>query len=638
LLLCSESGGPGAPLHDVPTEDLKALGAVDVMRGEFWLDKADRLDDEGHEVLQVVKQIASAAHIYGRRIVEMEAFTSHVNWQESPADYKRLADRAFCEGMTRVVYHTMSHNVPEAGKPGWTFQAGSHMNTNLTWWKFSDQLHAYLARCSSLLMQGHFVADVAYYYGHAIPNFAKPKHIRPGLGPGYDYDDLNTEILLKTSVDQEGRIVLPSGMRYALLVLPQRDRCMDLAVLEHLELLLLQGATVIGNKPERTYGLSGQPREQQQLRALADRIWGRQPQTGPREIRYGRGRMIVGKSEREVLAGMGLAADVQLHPADLWGDIDFIHRHCAGQDIYFVRNATNHDIAFEATYRVRGGRPELWDPAIPSMTEPAVYRATEHGVRVAMRLPPLGSTFVVFLPERSRQAAITRVRCDGRALFPEGSADNPRFTSRFAQDGTLLFQATRPGQYELHRSDGRTQTIRVSADREPLPLDGPWEVRFPFGWGAPARQVFDSLQSWTDAEDPGIRHFSGIATYAKQFQVGEDRLRDAQRVELDLGRVREVARVFLNGQEVGISSFAPHVLDITRQVRRGENSLIIEVANTWLNRLIADDALPPDQRLTHTNLDRGPQLGQRWRDAEPLPSGLLGPVRLRFPRQYQISN
>ena len=130
---------------------------------------------------------------------------------------------------------------------------------------------------------------------------------------------------------------------------------------------------------------------------------------------------------------------------------------------------------------------------------------------------------------------------------------------------------------------------------------------------------------------PELRPTPSNSTWAKKL------LQDSPRIELDLGEVREVARVFLNGEEVGISSFAPHVLDITRRIRQGENSLTIEVANTWLNRLIADEALPQDQRLTHTNLDRGPKLGQRCRDAEPLPSGHLGPVRLRFPRQFPIT-
>jgi hypothetical protein len=277
LLLCSEAGGPGAPLHDVPTEELKALGAVDVMRGEFWNGKSGQLTPDGFEELQIVKPIASAAHIYGRRVVEMEAFTSHVSWQEGPDVFKRLADRAFCEGMTRAVYHTMSHNLKEAGRPGWTYQAGSHMGTNLTWWDLSEGLHRYLARASALLMQGDFVADVAAYYGDEVPNFAKPKHVCPGLGYGYDYDDLNTEVLLQATVGPRGEVVLPSGMRYAVLTLPENERRMSLAVLEKLAQLLEGGATIIGGKPERTYGLRGFPAEQERLRALADRLWGHSP-------------------------------------------------------------------------------------------------------------------------------------------------------------------------------------------------------------------------------------------------------------------------------------------------------------------------------------------------------------------------
>jgi len=174
LKICSEAGGPGPPLHDVPTEDLKALGSLDIMRGEFWVDKKDRLNPDGFEQLQIVKSIASAAHIYGHKIVEMESFTSHDNWRQSPATLKPFADRAFCEGMNRVVYHTMSHNLPEAGQPGWSFGAGTHINTNLTWWNLSDQFHAYLARCSALLQQGHFVADVCFYFLPGPNIFAPP--------------------------------------------------------------------------------------------------------------------------------------------------------------------------------------------------------------------------------------------------------------------------------------------------------------------------------------------------------------------------------------------------------------------------------------------------------------------------------
>jgi hypothetical protein len=635
LLLCSESGGPGAPLHDVPTEDLKALGAVDVMRGEFWNGKTQQLTPEGFEELQVVKPIASAAHIYGRRIVEMEAFTSFLHWQEGPADLKPLADRAFCEGMTRVVYHTMSHNLPEAGRPGWTYQAGTHINTHLTWWPLSDQMNAYLARCSAMLMQGLFVADVAYYYGNDIPNFAKPKHLRPGLAYGYDYDDLNTEMLLQAKAGSRGRIVLPSGMSYAALVLPAQDRRMDLAVLRHLERLVRQGVMVIGPPPERTYGLRGFPDEEKQLRELAARMWGQTPSARTWERKHGRGRIVAGKPERDVLRALGLGPDFDVSPADARAQVDFIHRHTPREEIYFLRNFGSNDVQFNARFRVRGSQPELWDPVRGAMTPVALFEETSESMLLPLRLPGHGSLFVVFAPGKEKPH-VRGVHHQDRPLFPESPADTPTFEASRAGDGGIRFCASAPGRYQLRLSDGSTRVVTVPPDPAPLGLTGPWEVRFPRGWDVPVRQEFATLHSWTDATNAATRSFSGIAVYAKPFEVATEKLAPGQRVLLDLGEVREVARVYLNGREAGLSSFSPHLLDVTGLVRPGENSLLIEVANTWLNRLIAEDALPEGQRKTHTNIP-GPEAGKRWRNAQPRPSGLLGPVQLRFPQEVHVN-
>ncbi len=636
LLLCSEAGGPGAPLHDVPAEELKALGAVDVMRGEFWNGRTNQLTPDGFEELQIVKPISSAAHIYGRRIVEMEAFTSHINWMEGPGIFKPLADRAFCEGMTRVVYHTMSHNLPEAGQPGWTYAAGTHVSTRLTWWDMSDDLHAYIGRCSAMLMSGIFAADAAFYYGDSVPNFAKPKHIRPGLGFGYDYDDLNTDVLLQASVDSKGGIVLPSGMRYAILILPESEKRMSLEALEKIEQLLEAGATVIGPRPERTYGLRGFPGDQERLRILADRLWGSAPAGKASQTRHGRGSLFDGKPARDVLAQMGLGPDFALGSAALESQIDFIHRRIGEIDIYFVRNAADRPVDFEARFRVANRRPELWDAVAGAMTAAAVYRQTDDGMVLALHLPAHGSVFVVFGPREQNEPYIRAVRFQGRDVFPNREDDVPRFEAWRASASEIRFRASAPGDYELEFSDGKTRTVAVEADAPPLEIPGPWKVRFPHGWDVPVRQEFDSLYSWTDSTNAATRAFSGTAVYARQFQLPADRLVPGQRVRLELGDVREIARVYLNGRDAGISTFVPHGLDVTAFVRPGENSLIIEVANTWLNRLIADDALPEAQRKTHTNLT-GPIGGQRWRAAQPRPSGLLGPVRLVWPREVAVS-
>ena len=481
-------------------------------------------------------------------------------------------------------------------------------------------------------MQGQFVADVACYYGHDIPNFAKPKHLRSGLGYGYDYDDLNTEVLLQAQVDPHGRVVLPSGIAYALLVLPANDQRMDLAVLRHLEQLVNQGATILGEPPERINGLRGYPTEERLLRELAARIWGGPIPSESYERRHGSGRVIVGKPEREVLRELGLGPDFDVSPANSRAQIDFIHRRTLIEDIYFLRNTGSNDLHFEAAFRVRGRQPELWDASRGTMTPLAAYTQTADGTHLPLHLPGQGSLFVVFASAAEQSPHITTVRHQGRAIFPNRLDDAPTFEASRSSDGAIRFRSSASGEYQLHLSDGSSRVVTMPSDPAVLDLTGPWEVRFPRGWDLPVRQEFATLHSWTDSTNAATRSFSGIAAYAKQFHLAGEKLPRGQRVLLDLGEVREVARVYLNGQQAGLSSFAPHVLDVTEILRPGENSLLIEVANTWLNRLIAADVLPENQRKTHTNIP-GPEAGKRWREAKPKPSGLLGPVRLCFPRE-----
>ena len=221
----SEAGGPGPPIHQVPVDALKALGSIDEIRGEFW---PKRPAADG---LWVVKETACAAHVYGKRRVHMEAFTSMHHWQDGPFDLKPSADRAFCEGANHMVWHTASHLPPESGKPGWVYYAGTHLNTNLVWWPMAGVFLDYLARCSYLLQQGLFVGDVCYYYGDQGFNFVPPRHVDPSLGFGYDYDVTNREVILNRMTVRDGRITLPDGMSYAVLVLPTRDD-IDIEVLQ----------------------------------------------------------------------------------------------------------------------------------------------------------------------------------------------------------------------------------------------------------------------------------------------------------------------------------------------------------------------------------------------------------------------
>ena len=161
--LVAEAGGPGPPIWNTcPVDALKALGNVSIPRGEFWI---------RHRNMFLVKQIASASHIYGKNIVDAESFTTWRRWKDSPYALKIIVDRAFCEGLNCITFHTFANTNPEDGLPGRTYHAGVDINPATTWWEKSRPFMDYLSRCSYLLQNGMFVADVCYFYGDQAPNF-----------------------------------------------------------------------------------------------------------------------------------------------------------------------------------------------------------------------------------------------------------------------------------------------------------------------------------------------------------------------------------------------------------------------------------------------------------------------------------
>ena len=639
LQLVGEPGHGGSPM----VEPLKALGAVDVPRGEFW----------NKRPFWVIKEAASAGHIYDRPIIDAESFTSFRHWQEGPAEYKQLADIAFCAGMNRLTYHNFAHNPPKAGLPGWTYHAGEHINVNTTWWPVSKPFHYYLGRCCYLLQQGLPVADVCFYYGDDAPNLVAPPRVDPALGkvdpnfckhcetgpaaplpklnpaptgalgPGYDYDVVNSDVILNRMQVVDSRITLPNGMSYRVLVLPERPD-MPVKVLEKLEELVKAGATILGPKPTRTNTLADYPRCDQQVKELAAKLWGDCDGKTIRERRYGQGRIVWDRdSVRQVLTDSGLAPDCAFTAKTGTDGLDYVHRRTAQADIYFISNSNNIPIDMECVFRVNGKRPELWMPESGTAAPYPFYETVPTGTRVPLRLAAYGSVFVIF-----REPAADKHLIGASESVGAGPAK-----ADFPCDD-LEWVANRHGHLELLTWKGDTCTLRYTAGSgidvifQPIPapheITGPWDVRFQKDRGAPASKVFDDLHSWTNDPEDGVKYFSGTASYQKQFDLPADWLKGGDRVFLDLGLVRNVAQVTLNDQALGILWTAPWQLDVTDILRPGTNTLVVEVTNLWANRMMGDANLPPEKRICHSSLP--PVKGQ------PLESGLLGPVRLRNAR------
>ncbi|HEX2101826.1 MAG TPA: glycosyl hydrolase, partial [Candidatus Synoicihabitans sp.] len=186
LLVQNESAGPSRS-GTMCMDGLKNLGRSDLPMGEFWLgvrhDEEGGLDPklsygisrlEDHQN-KVTKMVSSAAHIYGRKLASAESFTSNRHWLDYPGNLKPAADRAFCEGINRLMIHTSTLVRSDGGKPGHAYYAGTHFNPSVTWWEQSGAFLDYIARCQHLLRQGLFVADVLYYNGDWAPNIVAPK-------------------------------------------------------------------------------------------------------------------------------------------------------------------------------------------------------------------------------------------------------------------------------------------------------------------------------------------------------------------------------------------------------------------------------------------------------------------------------
>ena len=604
LELCAEAGGPGPPLHQVPVDALKALGALDVPRGEFWKE---------HNVW-VVKETACAAHIYGKKIVDMESFTSWRHWQDGPFELKAIADQALCDGTNHFTFHTSAHNPSATERPGWVYHAGTHISPSLAWWPKAGPFIDYLSRCSFLLQEGLFVADVCYYYGDQGFNFVPPKHVDPSLGYGYDYDVTNAEVIMTRMSVKNGRIVLPDGMSYELLVLPNRDD-MNLDVLKKIEKLVKAGATVVGHRPTTAAGLTDFPRRGRQVRKLADNLWGPCDGKTVKEHKYGKGKIIQDRPLREILESRSIGPDFTFSSDNSKASLDYIHRRIEDAEVYFVSNTREVWEQVDCTFRVFDKLPEIWDPVNGRMHKQLVYESVKGGTKVPLRLSPLGSVFVIFKDKRTKNH-VTSIRGPKDVeVLPGEDSD---IELRVFEGGTYLLKPARG-------SEIRAEVKKVPAAVE---ITGPWDVQFAKGWGAPESKIFAKLISWTDDPDDGVKYYSGIAAYHKEFDLSTDQLSDDKRVFLDLGRLHFVAEVHLNGRSLGILWKPPYRVDITQAAKPGRNKLVVEVANTWSNRLVGDTNLAEDQRYCKTNMTHSLTWEAPWAETPLLESGLLGPVRL----------
>jgi hypothetical protein len=501
---------------------------------------------------------ASVAHLYGQSAVAAESMTSIVDpWAYAPSGLRRVIDFEFANGINLPVIHDSAHQPLDDKQPGLSLSFfGQFFNRHESWAELARPWIDYIARNAYLLQQGRNVADVAYFYGEEAPltALAAAGNLR-NLPVIHAYDFVNKTALLNALAVRDGKLVSQAGTSYEVLYLGGSSNRMTLPVLQRIADLVRNGATVVGAAPSGSPSLSD---DGQAFDTLVRTLWSGQPVT-----QVGQGRVIANTNPDAAVAQLGVTPDFTCSGAQADGQILYVHRALQRGDIYFLDNRRARVENVEARFRVSGLSPQIWR-ADTGVTEPVSYRMEAGVTIVPLHFDAEESYFVVFVQQTSRK--------------------NLEIAAR-----------------EL------TQVATV---------DGPWEVRFQPARGAPDSIRLDTLQSLSENAAPGVKYFSGEATYTTTFSLPG---RGSPHIVLDLGRVGDIAEVRVNGKVVGTAWHAPFRVDIGRAAKAGINRLEVRVADRWVNRLIGD-AQPGAQRVTYTTFS--PYLPK----APLLPSGLLGPV------------
>jgi hypothetical protein len=483
-------------------------------------------------------------------------------WAWSPSTLKPTADQEFLNGINRFVIHESAHQ-PLVGKnkaPGMTLGPfGQWFNRNETWAEQAGPWVDYLARTSFMLQQGHFGADVIYFYGEDSNLTAIFGNKAPDIPAGYGFDYVNADALIHELSVADGRITTKSGMNYRVLGLDPYSEHMSLPVLRAIHKLVEDGAIVSGPKPTDD---PSQADDQAEFKKLSAELFG--DGTGVHTV--GKGTVYVGPGLTGAVSSLKLQPDFDYTKPESDARLLFVHRKVADGDIYFVDNRNDREETVDASFRVTGKAPELWR-AETGKSEPVSYKIADGRTTIPLHLEPWGTTFVVF-----------------RKSTGETSHSLPKVTeSQIAK------------------------------------LEGPWKVSFEPDRGAPASTTLDTLASWSDSADAGVKYFSGTGTYTKTIQAPADWFKKGAHLWIDLGDVKNLAEVTVNGKSLGVVWHTPYHVDATAALKQGSNEVTVKVTNAWVNRLIGDQQ-PGATKYTFADVTP-------YKANSPLlPSGLIGPV------------
>ena len=570
--------------YGVPAATLSSNAFADISEGEGaqW------------KVVRAARWASSANHIYGRSITSSETWTwlHSPSFRATPLDVKAEADIHFLQGINQLIGHGWPYTAPGVEYPGWRFYAAGVFNDKNPWWIAMPDVAKYLQRVSFMMRQGQPANDVAIYLpnddGWAAMAPGNPhlievlrEHVGPDLLPaifeaGYNVDFFDDDSFRQVGSIDKGALVL-SKNRYKVIILPAVET-IPVETYRKFEEFARAGGVLIATRraPSQSPGFHATPAEHQEITEITKRLF--------ETLAAGR---LVENENRDLGKTLRHALEPDMDIAPSLPDVAFVHRRTDNADIYFIVNTANAVRSFKAVVRKRYPHPEWWNPLDGSVTSAMNDWTGLDSERMVFDLEPYGSRILVY-------------------------SDRP-----------------------INYTESPPRTVAGT----PIDLSNGWRVSL----GATPASQWDKLHSWTD--DDASRYFSGVATYEKDFNLPAAVVQNSSSLRLDFGEgipltplslrngmqawldgpVREAAVVYINDVRAGAVWCPPYSLDVRKFLRAGQNKIRVLVGNTAMNYMAGHSL--PDYRLL--NLRYGERFQAQDMDKiQPLPSGLLGPVKL----------
>ncbi|TWO34570.1 glycoside hydrolase [Seonamhaeicola sediminis] len=606
------------------TNDMDVARNADVAMGEFWVGRP----------WDFTQAAISTAHIYGKNIIASESFTStDYNWSVHPALIKTIGDYNWSKGFNQFIFHRFTHQSNTHVKPGMSMHLiGTHIDRTQTWWNNAGKAwFKYLSRGQYMLRQGIPVRDFLVFTGETAP--IQVKYNKNLVPKGFSYDCVNADVIQNRLSAVEGKLKTPEGIEYKALVLPKQE-VMTLETLRSITKLAKQGVIIIGKKPSQIAGYLNTKDEVLEFEALVRQTW--QLPNCYDTFQWD-----------NIFRKHNIQKDVIVEGIP---DFKFNHRRKNKTDIYFIYNEhKKKGKLFHSSFLVDGKVPEIWYPSTGKIVKIAEYKHENGRTIVPIYLEPQESAFMVFR-QASNNNPLIEYNPDKKDAYPLFVYNNGLKNIKAIVDKNQTLEYTEKGK--------KQKTLKITDIDPPFVIDGTWNLSFRKEDGYETRLKIDSLFDWRTHPLEQIKHYSGTAIYKKTFTVNDDFISEDKTYTLNLGQVHVVAKVTLNGADLGVKWIEPFVVDITKHLKAGNNELIIELTNQWGNRLIGDEKLPNqtgyelrDRRIDDTMpewfrknlpMPEGPRTTFAaytfYKANDTLfPSGLLGPVKIEVLKNIDLN-